>query len=98
MVLGALFAMPDEVAAAETTTVSLKGTRFNPAEVTVAPGDTVAWRNDDNTGHSVTFDDGSFDSHPSCTQGLISTVNCMDPGQTVQRKFNQPGDYPYTCK
>ncbi|HEY3239748.1 MAG TPA: plastocyanin/azurin family copper-binding protein, partial [Acidimicrobiia bacterium] len=99
ILFGALAALPTLASAADTETVVLKDTTFNPAEVTVAPGDTVVWKNEDQAAHTVTFDDGSFDSHPNCVQPLIgNAVNCMNKGETVQRRFDQPGQYKYGCK
>lgn len=99
LLFGALVSVPTVPVAADTKTVALKDTRFNPAGITVAPGDTVVWKNEDNTAHTVTFDDGSFDSHPNCVQPLLgNAVNCMNPGETVQRSFEQPGEHKYKCK
>ena len=53
--------------------------------VNVHAGARVRWVNGDQLQHSVTADDGSFDS------GLI------DPGQAFERVFDKPGDYPYHC-
>jgi plastocyanin len=55
------------------------------AELHVHAGARVRWVNGDQLQHSVTADDGSFDS------GLI------DPGQAFERVFEKPGDYPYHC-
>ncbi len=98
MVFGALVALPHQPAGAAETTVVLKDVKFNPAGVTIATGDTVVWKNEDTASHSVTFDDGSFDSHPQCVQGLLGPVNCMDPGETVQHTFDKPGQHKYKCK
>jgi len=96
LLFGALVAVPNGPAAAATTNVALRNTKFVPPNVNVAAGDTVVWKNEDNVAHTVTFDDG-FDSHPRCTV-LLGPVNCMDPGQTAQRSFDQPGEYRYRCK
>jgi plastocyanin len=93
---GALAAVPAIPAIAETKTVTIKGTKFNPAGVTVSPGDTVVWKNEDKAAHTVTFDDRDY--HPDCVQTLLGPMNCMDPGDTVERSFDQPGDYRYKCK
>jgi plastocyanin len=99
LLVGALVAVPTVSVAADTRTVTLKDTKFIPAHVNVAPGDTVVWKNEDQVGHTVTFDDGSFDSHPNCVQPLIgNAVNCMNPGETVQRSFDAEGEYQYRCK
>ena len=59
---------------------------FDPADVTVAVGSTVVWHNKGNQQHSVTADDGSFDS------GL------EDPGTDFQRVFPKIGVYSYHCR
>lgn len=43
--------------------VIIKGLQFVPADVVVAPGDTVVWVNQDLVPHTVTARDGSWDSH-----------------------------------
>ena len=42
--------------------MSLKDFSFSPATITVAAGATVTWTNQDAASHTVTADDGSFDS------------------------------------
>ena len=42
--------------------VHLSGVGFQPATLTVRPGDRVTWLNDDLIVHTVTAVDGSFDS------------------------------------
>lgn len=49
-------------------------------------GESVEWVNADSFGHTVTFDDGSFDS------GLVP------PGQAWTHAFTQAGTYAYHCE
>lgn len=49
-------------AAAETTTITMPGKSFSPAQVLVVPGDSVLWRNGDLVVHDVRG--GDFDSGP----------------------------------
>src|SRR6478672_7682910 len=49
-------------ASAKEVKVSIAKLRFTPAVVQVSPGDTVVWTNDDDRGHTVIADDGSFSS------------------------------------
>jgi plastocyanin len=65
--------------------VSIKNLAFNPAQLKARPGDDVVWSFDDNgVAHTVTADNGSFDS------GKRSS------GQYVLN-FGQPGTYSYHC-
>ena len=67
-------------------TVDMQGISFMPKEIHVAPGATVLWTNSSPLGHTVTADDGSFDSGP------------VDPGATFSQVFDAPGVYPYFCQ
>jgi plastocyanin len=59
---------------------------FDPAELAVPVGATVVWHNRGHEDHSVTADDGSFDS------GL------KKPGTDFQRAFARAGKYTYHCQ
>lgn len=65
-------------------TVTIKGFAFTPLTVTIKPGQTVTWRNDDSVGHDATGD--------SFTSGTI------DPGASYTRTFDTPGTFTYVCK
>jgi plastocyanin len=67
-------------------TVNMAGVSFAPTEVHVAPGATVQWTNGSPLQHTVTADDGSFDS------GLL------DPSATFSQVFDAPGTYQYYCQ
>ena len=58
---------------------------FDARTVHVRAGTTVRWTNEDQLQHSVTADNGAFDS------GLI------EPGRSYERVFDRPGDYAYHC-
>jgi plastocyanin len=58
---------------------------YEPAEVTVEAGTTVAWRNTGTVAHTVTAEDGSFSS-PN-----------LKPGSTWEWTFAAPADAPYHC-
>ncbi len=68
------------------TSVRMAGSRFEPATLTVAPGSTVRWFNDDALPHTVTATDGSWDS------------GNLAPGGTFERQFDSPGTYAYLCR
>jgi plastocyanin/uncharacterized membrane protein len=65
--------------------VIMKGMRFQPAELTVHPGETVEFKNEDIFAHTVTADDGSFDS------GLIQ------PGSSWKMTVQKAGTIAYHC-
>ena len=65
--------------------VSIKNMAFNPASLSLTAGATVTWTNSDTTIHTVTADDGSFNS------GNIAI------GATYSRVFNTAGIVSYHC-
>jgi plastocyanin len=73
--------------------VRISHAKFLPAEVTIAPGEAVTWVNEDHDGHSVTADDGSFDSHPECREETQD--KCLPPDGSWSHTFPTPGRYPY---
>ena len=79
--------------AASNHKVRITHAKFVPQEITVAAGDTITWINDDEDAHSVTADDGSFDSHPDCRES--NPDRCLAAGKSWTRTFSQPGRYPY---
>jgi plastocyanin len=68
------------------THVSATFNAYVPQHVEVLTGDTVTWRNDAARRHTVTAEDGSFDS------GQIAA------GSTYDRTFERPGPVPYYCR
>ena len=69
------------------TAVNISNFAFVPPSLTVSTGSVVTWTNSDNTGHTVSSDDGtSFDS------GVI--------GQNGSFQFTagEPGTYSYFCQ
>src|ERR1051326_1480115 len=66
--------------------VDMKGLQFNPGAIHIQPGQTVTWTNSDPLQHTITADDGSFDS------GLV------DAGAVFQQEFDTPGEYQYYCQ
>jgi LPXTG-motif cell wall-anchored protein len=69
------------------------GFTFSPAAITVHVGDTVTWQHDgSSTMHSVTADDGSFDSGPNCPP------TCLGANATFSHTFTTAGAFRYYCK
>lgn len=71
--------------AAGTAVVRIANLSFTARDLRVRSGTRVRWVNEDQVQHSVTAEDGSFDS------GLL------DPGQAFERVFDRPGEYSYHC-
>ena len=65
--------------------VTISNFAFTPATITVPVGTKVTWTNQDSTDHTVTSDDGLFDS------GHIAT------GATFSFTFTTAGTFPYHC-
>lgn len=68
------------------TTVSIQDFFFAPAQMTVRPGTTVTWVNNGPSPHTVTADDGSFDSET------------LQPGQSFSFTFANAGTFSYHCE
>jgi plastocyanin len=69
-----------------TTTVSIHDLTFDPATLNVAPGTTVTWTNNDHVAHTVTADDGLFDS------------GVLEPGQSYSTWLGGSGTVTYHCE
>lgn len=58
---------------------------FDPSQVSVSVGTTVTWRNNGSQGHTVTAEDGSFDSEN------------LAPGKTFVMTFDKASAFRYKC-
>jgi hypothetical protein len=74
-----LVALPLRAAVHE---VVLSGLSFTPSRLTIAVGDTVRWRNQ----NDVVADDGNFRSGPPSSAGFV-----------FEHTFNAPGTFGYFC-
>ena len=84
----ALAAMPrPDAASGVTHTVTMDGTTFKPASMTIKLGDAVAWTNEDPFPHTATAIAATpaFDSKP------------LAPGGRFTFRPTAKGDYPYKC-
>lgn len=72
---------------------------FVPETVEIEAGGTVNWSQTGSNPHTVTDDDGRFDSHPDCNSFADAGAgNCMSSGDTYSQTYDEPGEYPYYCK
>ena len=78
--------IPSASPVANAVEVSIANLAFDPATLSVAAGATVTWTNDDTVPHTVTADDGAFDS------------GIFDPGASFSWTFDQPGASAYHCQ
>lgn len=70
-----------------THTVTIDGSRFTPALLTVKPGDSVLWINKDIVSHTATATGpGGFES------------GSLDTGKSWKKRFTKRGDFPYVCR
>jgi plastocyanin/uncharacterized membrane protein len=85
-----LIALPCILPAQSTTqpshpVVTIKRMHFEPATLNVKEGDSVEWKNQDIFTHTVTANDGSFDSGP------------IAPGGSWQTTLSKTGSVAYHC-
>jgi plastocyanin len=87
LLFGIALAAAPAAGAADQTVNALPSNAFSPADVSIAQGEKVTWNNVGGT-HNVRFDDGSFEmpAQPSST------------AWSVQRTFNQVGNFTYYCE
>lgn len=71
---------------ANTAAVALENFQFNPAKLEVKVGTTVVWTNNDSVGHTVTADDGAFNS------------GTLRKGDTFSFTFTEAGAFAYYCQ
>jgi plastocyanin len=65
--------------------VSIVDFAFEPADLTVAVGDTVTWTNTGAATHTVKWQDGEPESER------------LESGETYERTFDTAGSFPYVC-
>jgi plastocyanin len=72
-------------AAPSPPTVHIRDDAFTPATLTVHAGDTVTFVNDDDDAHTVTADDGSWDS------------DGLNQSESFKHRFAKTGKITYHC-
>jgi plastocyanin len=77
--------VPFRARAAATASVVIDNFTFAPAELTVAPGTTVTWKNDDDIPHTVVAKDRSFRS------------KALDTSDAYAFTFPSAGRFEYFC-
>jgi plastocyanin len=65
--------------------VSIVNFMFTPEEITIAPGESVIWTNDDGAPHGLVYEDGA------------KGTDLLLPGASFSRQFDRPGTYDYSC-
>lgn len=85
--------LPSTMARANSAEVNVGEQSYSPAQVSIAAGESVTWSYGGSNSHSVTADDGSFDSSPTCGQLLGP---CLGP--SFSHQFNSPGTFSYHCR
>jgi len=65
--------------------ISIVNFAFTPAEITIRPGESVTWANDDGAPHGLKFHDGA------------KGTDLLLPGATFSRRFDRPASYDYDC-
>ena len=65
--------------------VSITGSSFSPASLTISVGDTVTWTNNDAVAHTSTSNTGVWNS------GTLTN------GQSYSFVFGSTGSFPYHC-
>jgi len=75
---------PTPTTASSGNSVSIISFSFRPKSLTVKVGTKVTWTNQDNVTHTVTADQGAFNSS-------------VDPGSSFSFTFTKAGSYAYHC-
>ena len=74
--------------------VNVVDTQFQPANITIKPGQTVMWMRSASSPHTVTS--GSDPSDPNT--GKLFDHELSSDGDSFQFTFNDAGTFPYFCR
>jgi plastocyanin len=69
----------------DTVYAAMQDFRFRPGRLEIAAGTTIVWVNDGQVMHTVSAEDGSFDSGP------------IEPGERRPLTFLRAGSFPFHC-
>jgi plastocyanin len=72
-------------------TVSMESIQFSPKDLTVKPGETITFKNDESVPHDVHKESGPGGDFSSGPDGG------MQQGDTFDLKLDKPGTYEYVC-
>src|SRR5919202_1386393 len=76
--------------------VSIGDNFYSPPTTTVQAGQTVTWTYSTGSSfHTVTANNGAFDSSPGCP---ANPGSCMNPGDSYSHTFTTLGTFGYHCK
>ena len=75
----------DTVQSAQPNTIYMKGSAFEPSEITISVGTNITWKNDDSKTHIINMYSGSE----------LSSNRLMDPGDEFSHQFNNAGIFKY---
>jgi plastocyanin len=70
---------------ATSTVVAIKDFAFSPSSMTVEPGTTITWTNEDESPHTITDKGKTFRSA------------ALDTNDRFSYTFTQPGEFTYYC-
>jgi plastocyanin len=73
--------------AADPARVTIDNASFAPTTLTVAPGTTVIWTNNDDDPHTVV----------NAADPKLMKSPALDTGETFSYTFDKPGTYKYFC-
>jgi plastocyanin len=74
------------VSSASNVAITIQDFAYSPASLTVKVGTTLTITNRDMTAHTLSANDGAFDS------------GTIQPGQTVRVTVHKAGTFPYHCE
>jgi parallel beta-helix repeat protein len=84
-------ALPPPDLSGAAAVVHIRAMRFEPRHVTVKPGESVVWVNDDNVVHTVTSGSGTLPSHEPLSSPFLAR------GQVYRHTFERNGHFEYLC-